>query len=55
MELTKEILNRERLFMDELVSKSYSKDSQQYRDMMFAIDLYYQSLLRTLNYIIGED
>ncbi len=51
MELTKEILDKERLFIDELVLRSYGKDSREYRDMMFAIDIYYQNLINKLNYM----
>lgn len=49
MGLTKEILNKDRLEMDELISKTYGKDSREYRDMMFALNIYYQGLLRRID------
>ncbi len=44
MELTIDILNKDRLEMEESISNTYGKYSKEYNDMMFAINLYYQGL-----------
>jgi len=48
MELTKELLNKDRLEMEALIIQTYGKDRKEYNDMMCAINLYYWGLVQVL-------